>query len=94
MLTRGLGGAGERILEVPLPSPKSRRMDRLLAPRPDPAVVFIPGRRGPSVFHREPGCAGTIASEDDVACGVAGARVGAARSFFTLNWQIADELDV
>ena len=37
---------------------------------------------------------GTIASEDNVACGVAGARVGATRSFSALHREIADELDV
>ena len=32
-------------LGVPLPSPVARRVGRLLAPRPDPAVVLVPGRR-------------------------------------------------
>ena len=44
----------DRRLGVALPSPVARRVDRLLAARPDPAVVLVPGRRGAAVLARQP----------------------------------------
>ena len=93
VLSRGRRGFGEQFLEVPLPSPKSRGMDWLLASRPDSAVVFLPGRRGAAVFHRKPRRARAIQSQDDVARLVAGGDSGVARSFSSLDRQATNLLD-
>src|ERR1043166_6668558 len=69
-------------------------MDRLFAPRPDSAVVFIPGRRRVAVFDGEPGRARAITDEDGVSRGLAGAGSGVARSLSPVGRQIGDELDV
>ena len=49
---------GNRDLGVPLPSPVARRVGRLRAPRHDPAVVLVPGRRGAAVLAGQPAGAG------------------------------------
>ena len=64
----GQRGAREAHLGIPLPSPVARGMGRLLAPRHDPAVVLVPGRRGVAVLAGRPAGAGTIARQDDGAC--------------------------
>ena len=48
---REVGLPGERVLENSVLSSKSRGMDRLLAARPDPAVLHVPGRRGSISGH-------------------------------------------
>ena len=44
-----------RLLGVPRRPPEPRRVGRLLAARPDPAVVLVPGRRRAAVLARAPG---------------------------------------
>ena len=57
-------GAGQQALGVPCAITSRTRngleLDGLLAPRPDPAVVLVPGRRGVAVLAGQPAGAGPV----------------------------------
>ena len=75
----GQRGARKHDLGISLPSPIARGVDRLRAPRHDPAVVLVPGRRGTAVLAGQPAGPGTIAGQNDGACRLAIARNGLSR---------------
>ena len=62
-----------RVWAVPRASPVPRRVGRLLAARPDPAVVLVPRRRGLAVLARQPPGPRAIALAID-ACTPSGGR--------------------
>ena len=51
---------GQPDLAGPGVPPVARRVGRVLGPRHDPAVVLVPGRRGPAVLDGEPGPTGRV----------------------------------
>src|SRR5262249_12629368 len=79
-------------LGVPGPPPDPRRVDRLHPARPDPAVVLVPGRRGPAVLARRPGGAGAKLRGDGPARRLAGAGFGPAGRLPALAQGAADQL--
>src|SRR4051812_6707905 len=91
-LCRRPGAPGEPILGDPVPSSGARRVGGLLAARPDPAVVLLPGGRRAAVLPRRPGRPGAVAGEADRARNLEGARPRPARDLPPVGRAEADEL--
>src|SRR5205823_14026893 len=81
-------------LDVPRLSPVARRVDRLLAARPDPAVVLVPGGCGAAVLAGEPAGAGAVAGLVVGARGLEGPGAGPAGGLSAVGGQASDEFHI
>ena len=86
--------AGQRILAVPRPPPKPRRLDWVLAARPDSALLLVPGRCGPALLARQPLGARPIAQADDPPRRVARAAAHPARRISAIHGPTPNLLDL
>src|SRR5262245_15826980 len=85
------GGPGEPVLAAARLSPDPRRVGGLLAARPDPAVLFVPGRGGATIFARPPARERPKLRARLSARRLAGARARLPRRLFALGRQTANE---
>src|SRR6266404_4773511 len=69
-------------------------MDWLLTPRPDPTVVFFPGRCGAAFFIGQPGSAGPVAHSPGPPRFLARAASDLAGSVPSVDQRPTDQLDI
>src|SRR5262249_38260806 len=83
---RGLAMAG--------PSHPARRLDRLLAPRPHSALVYLPGRRRAPVFDCQPPSKRTVALTNVPACDLARSSARGAGGLSAIARATSNTVDV